>query len=226
MPVALRPARTLRRAMVLAAALLILAAGAAVAGRLGLPGVRIIFSKTPPTVPATSPPTRVSPTPSAPGSALGLGDRVSLDTARAGVSFPVRVPSLPVLGEPDEIYRSFDLPGGRVSFVYRPRPGFPASKDGVALLVTEFQGQAHRDLLVKVAGPGTRVDHVRVRGYPGLWIHGAPHEIYYEGADGQIERDTVRLSGNVLVWQEGGVILRLEGARSLAEALRVAVSVG
>ena len=40
MPVGLRPARTLRRAIVLAAALLVLAAGVAVAGRLGLPGDR------------------------------------------------------------------------------------------------------------------------------------------------------------------------------------------
>src|SRR5437762_635908 len=79
MPVGLRPARTLRRAVVLAAALLVLAAGVAVAGRLGLPGVRIIFSKTPPTVEPSSPsPTRGSPTPSGPGASLGLGDRVTL----------------------------------------------------------------------------------------------------------------------------------------------------
>ena len=36
----------------------------------------------------------------------------------------------------------------------------------------------------------------------------------------------VRLSGNVLVWQEGGVILRLEGASGLARALSVANSMG
>jgi hypothetical protein len=110
--------------------------------------------------------------------------------------------------------------------VYTPRPGFPTSVDGVGILVTQFRGQTERDLLVKVAGPGTRVQHVRVHGYPGLWISGAPHEIYYLGPGGGIERDTVRLSGNVLVWQEGGVILRLEGASRLAQALRVADSMG
>src|SRR3989442_7445628 len=76
LPVTLRPARTLRRAAVLAAALLVLAGGVAVAGRLGVPGVRIIFSKTPPSIPPTSPSTHA--TPSTPGSGLGLGDRVSL----------------------------------------------------------------------------------------------------------------------------------------------------
>jgi hypothetical protein len=227
MPVGLRPARTLRRAVVLAAALLVLAAGVAVAGRLGLPGVRIIFSKTPPTIaPTTPPPTHGSPTPSAPGSSLGLGDVVTLQEARDSVSFPVRVPSRPGLGAPDGVYRSFDVPGGRVSLVYTERPGFPESADGVALLVTEFEGRAERDLLVKVAGPGTKVQHVRVHGYPGLWISGAPHELYYIGPGGGVEQDTVRLSTDVLIWQEGGVILRLEGARSLAQALGVANSMG
>jgi hypothetical protein len=227
LPVGLRPARTLRRAVVLAAALLVLAAGIAVAGRLGLPGVRIIFSKTPPTIaPTTAPPPTGSPAPSAPGSGLGLGDRVTLQVARGSVSMPVRVPRLAGLGAPDAVYRSFDVPGGRVSLVYTGRPGFPESADGVALLVTEFRGRSERDLLVKVAGPGTRIRHVEVHGYPGVWITGAPHELYYLGPGGGIERDTVRLTTDVLIWQEGGVILRVEGPRTLDQALRVAGSMG
>src|SRR5689334_10661503 len=122
LPVGLRSARTLRRAVVLAAALLVLAAGVAVAGRLGLPGVRVIFSKTPPTISPTSPPPHASPTPGGLGSTLGLGDRVGLGEARDSVAFPVRVPSLPGLGAPDVVDRSFDLVGGRVSLVYGPRP--------------------------------------------------------------------------------------------------------
>jgi len=228
MPLGLRPARTLRRAVILAAALLVLAAGIAVAGRLGLPGVRVIFSKTPPTLPPTASPSppQGSPTPGAPGSALGLGERVTLQQARSSVGFPVRVPSLAGLGAPDLVYRSYDLPGGRVSLVYTPRPGFPAAVDGVGLLVTQFHGQAERTLLEKMAGPGTKVRGVRVHGYPGLWFSGAPHEILYLGPGGRIEQDTIRLSGDALIWQEGGVILRLEGAPNLAEALRVANSMG
>jgi hypothetical protein len=227
MPLGLRPARTLRRAVILAAALLVLAAGIAVAGRLGLPGVRVIFSKTPPTVPPATPsPTQGSPTPSAPGSALSLGDRVTLREARGSVEFPIRVPAFPGLGAPDLVYRSYDLLGGRVSLVYTPRPGFPAAVDGVGLLVTQFRGQAERTLLEKMAGPGTKVQSVRVHGYPGLWFSGAPHEILYVAPGGQIEQDTVRMSGDALIWQEGGVILRVEGAPNLAEALRVANSMG
>jgi hypothetical protein len=224
-PIVLRPGRTLRRAVLLAAALLVLAAGVAVAGKLGLPGVRIIFSRTPPTVAPTTPPPTGTPTPTDPGHALGLGDPVSLQRARASVSFPVRRPTQPALGDPDGIYLSFDVPGGRVSFAYGPRPGWPVSGEtGLALLLTEMRGSTERELFAKIVGPGTRVDHVRVHGYPGLWIHGAPHEIFFRGPNGGIESDTVRLSGDVLLWQEGGVILRLEGAPGLAQALAVANS--
>jgi hypothetical protein len=225
LPVALRPARTLRRAAVLAAALLMLAAGVAVAGRLGLPGVRIIFSKTPPSIPPTTPGPSLRPTPTDLGHALGLGDPVSLERARTAVSFPVRLPKLPSLGEPSGIYLAWDVPGGRVSFTYEPRSGWPVSDDtGLALLLTELRGSTERELFAKIVGPGTRVDDVRVHGYPGLWIHGAPHEIYFQGPNGGIESDTVRLAGDVLLWQEGGVILRLEGAMDLPQALSVANS--
>ena len=224
-PRSTRPGRTLRRALLLAAALLVLAGGVAVAGKLGLPGVRVIFSRTPPTAPPTTQPPSGTPTPTAPGQALALGDPVSLREAQAAVSFPVRRPSLPGLGRPDAVYLAWDVSGGRVSFVYLPRPGYPAVGDtGVALLLTQFRGSTGRDLMVKIVGPGTRVDHVRIHGYPGLWIHGSPHQVYYRGLGGGIESDTIRLTGNVLLWQENGVIMRLEGASSLAQALQVANS--
>jgi hypothetical protein len=224
-PIVLRPGRTLRRAVLLAAALLVLAAGVAVAGKLGLPGVRIIFSRTPPTVAPTTPPPTGTPTPTDPGQALGLGDPVSLQRARASVSFPVRRPTQSALGDPDGIYLSFDVPGGRVSFAYGPRPGWPVSGEtGLALLLTEMRGSTERELFAKIVGPGTSVDHLRVHGYPGIWIHGAPHEILFRGPNGEIESDTIRLAGDVLLWQEGGILYRLEGATDLPRALSVANS--
>jgi hypothetical protein len=225
LPVALRPARTLRRAAMLAAALLILVAGVAVAGRLGLPGVRIIFSKTPPSIPPTSPSTHPSPTPSRPGSTLGLGDRVSLQEARAAVSFSVREPSMPGLGRPDAIYLRQDVPGGRVSLVYLARPGFPAPNGtDVALLITELEGRTDRQLVGKMLGPGAFADPVEVDGDPGLWLHGAPHEVFFLDGEGSIVTDTVRLAGNVLLWRHDGVLLRLEGPVTRQEALLVASS--
>jgi len=223
LPVALRPARTLRRAAVLAAALLMLAAGVAVAGRLGLPGVRIIFSKTPPSIPPTSPSTHA--TPSTPGSGLGLGDRVSLQEAQAAVSFSVREPSMPGLGRPDAIYVRQDVPGGRVSLVYLARPGFPAPNGtDVALLITELEGRTDRQLVGKMLGPGALADPVDVHGDPGLWLHGAPHEVFFIDREGAIVTDTVRLAGNVLLWRHDGVLLRLEGPVTRQKALGVAFS--
>jgi hypothetical protein len=43
-------------------------------------------------------------------------------------------------------------------------------------------------------------------------------------AQGQIVAETVRLAGAVLLWERGGLVLRLEGARTLGEALRIARS--
>ena len=69
-----------------------------------------------------------------------------------------------------------------------------------------------------------RVERVTIDGAPGLWIHGALHQIVYEDRKGLIRPDTIRLAGDTLLWRRGPVLLRLEGARSRAEALRIAHS--
>ena len=57
-------------------------------------------------------------------------------------------------------------------------------------------------------------------------VAGRPHEVVFEDANGEIRSDRTRLAGNVLIWRHKGLLLRLEGARSKAEALRIARSVG
>ena len=104
-----------------------------------------------------------------------------------------------------------------VSLVYR-RGG------GVRWLLGETRGSGSQRFLMKTVGPGTAVRHVRVGAAPGAWITGRPHDILFADARGQIVADTVRLAGNVLLWERGGLVLRLEGARSLGEALRIARS--
>jgi hypothetical protein len=214
-----QPVPTVRRALLLAAALLLLLAVAATAAEFAVRGVRITFTSTPPTVvPAPS------PVPFA--QRLNLGDRVTLDRARSAVAFPVRVPSPPGLGAPDAVFLDEYLPGGQVSFVYRPSAGLPATAGSdVGLLVTEFRGSLSRPLLNKVLGPGTQLTEVRVNGAPGYFISGSPHEVMYLAPNGQIDSDTVRLAGNVLLWQSGGVTIRLEGDMSQADALAIARSI-
>ncbi|HXF57808.1 MAG TPA: hypothetical protein VNO34_09635 [Actinomycetota bacterium] len=188
----------------------------AVAGWLGVGGVRV-------RVEATSPAAPVRPL----GGGMDLGVRASLERAREAVEFPLLLPRLPELGAPDEVYLGRDLPGGRVTLVYRSRPGIPeASTSGVGLLLMAFRGSFDEETMAKVAGPGTVIRPVEVDGAPGLWITGRPHRVFLLDEGGRPVADSVRLAGNVLLWVEGGVTYRLEGDVPLQLALRVARSLG
>lgn len=76
----------------------------------------------------------------------------------------------------------------------------------------------------KTLRPGTEVAPVGVRGRPGFWISGSPHELAYLAPDGSFATDTVRRAGDVLLWEEDGVTYRIEGAPSLDRALALAAS--
>jgi hypothetical protein len=193
----------------------------AVAGWLGLRGVQIRLVPSPPS--ATFP---VPPTQGPLGSDLGLGLPVTIGRARTLAAYRVLAPTDPVLGSPDGVYESPTLPGGLVSFVYGPRPGFPAHPDGVGLLFMEFRAKLERKILLfKNVGPGTQVRAVRVGGDPGFWLAGAPHELVFVGPNGEPFPESVRLSANVLIWQHGDLVLRIEGAGTLSAARRIAASI-
>jgi hypothetical protein len=66
---------------------------------------------------------------------------------------------------------------------------------------------------------------VTLAGGPGFWIEGAPHVVAWVDRDGMVHQDTLALAGNVLLWQNGDLTLRLEGARTLRQALAIAASV-
>jgi len=88
--------------------------------------------------------------------------------------------------------------------------------------------EASQDAFVKAhgaLGPHTRIERLRVNGGPGFWISGRPHSHAYVDARGVVREDTLRLAGDTLLWQRGAVTMRLEGAGSKAEALKIARSV-
>jgi hypothetical protein len=196
----------LRRPLALAlAALLVLAGGAAavpgirepVLDFLGLRSVKI--ERVP------------RPLPVVPGTKLSLGRHTTLPAARRTLNFAPLVPS--GLGDPVVYYDRFP-PGGQLGLVYRQG----------RLFITEVQGRLETRFLFKFVGPGAKVDPVSVNGGRGLWLHGRPHQYAYADKAGEMRTDTVRLAGDVLLWRTGGVLLRLEGARSKGEALRIARS--
>ncbi len=185
----------------------------AVADWLGLRG--IVISVVP----------SLSPIPSAHAD-LDLGAAVTLDDARAGVGWTVLVPADPRLGSPDEVYLDRRIRDGVVSLVWGARPGLPAaSSTGAGLLLTEFRGSIVERLFQKFVGPGTTVERVRVDGRLGYWIAGAPHEIVLVDRFGEPIAETLRLSGNVLMWEDGELTLRVELAGTKDDALRIAASV-
>lgn len=201
-----RPGRTLA----LAAALVLLLAGGAVAARLLFGGVEIVPTPTPP--PAS---------PAPPGAGLALGEPRTLAEARAAVPFRVGVPA--ALGAPDAVY--VDATDERVTLAYRPRPGLPrAEETAVGALLDQFAARLPADdLLSKLTYDAEVVERVSVGRAPGLWIQGG-HHVFFLGPDGEVRDETVRLAGNVLLWQVGDVTYRLEAQVPRDEAIRIAAS--
>lgn len=195
----LRPRRTLALAL---AASLLLAGGAMAASPtrnailevLGLRGVRIERVR------------RLPPLPRSEGARLGLGQPIPPARARHAAGFIALLPP----GSP-AAYLGHDVPGGRVSLLIG------------RLLITEFRGSA-TPYIFKVIGSGTRLAHVRVNGGPGIYLSGAPHLVLFQAQNGEVRTDSVRLAGNVLMWQQGPLTIRIEGDRTLAQALALARS--
>lgn len=211
-----------QRAVAIAAAVALLASGVvalfpgarhAVADFLGLRGERIKVVASPP------------PSPAPLGTALQLGEVTTVVDAQARVPFTILVPSAPGLGVP-VTYLGFSFPDGQVSLVYPPGPALAAVGDtGVGMLLTEFRGRPDQQFIEKFITAGTDIQAVMVNGASGYWISGGVHEIIYLDPNGVPISNTLRLAGNVLLWQRGDVTLRIESSLSLEQALAVARTV-
>jgi hypothetical protein len=198
-----------RRALVVALVVVVVGVGAAFAVPsarttilrwLGLRGVRIELVDRLPAVSVTQ--------------RLGLGSRVTLAEARRRAGY--RLVTLPAAGAPNAVYFRSSPPGGEASFLY----GTPSH---LRLLVSQFVGVAEPQLVKKIATGDTRIEFLRIGGGPAIWLSGAPHFFLYSDADRQV-RQEARLAGNTLLWQRGRLTLRLEGALSKQDAVRLAGS--
>jgi hypothetical protein len=216
--------RTLRRSLLLAAALVLLVVGAALAVRFGLELLSIEFGPVPTLAPTPTVPSSPRPT-FAPGTSLRLGQPVSLQEAVDSADFDVLVPE--VLGPPDASYDGGIALRGQVAFVYAPRADLPAADllDGAGLLITQNAGRADDGLARKIVDSSSAtVQSVLVGGAPGVWISGAPHIFWYLTPDGEHINESGRLVGDTLAWERDGILYRIEGAISLDRALAIALS--
>jgi hypothetical protein len=74
-------------------------------------------------------------------------------------------------------------------------------------------------MLTKIIAMDDRAARTTVAGRPALWL-GSPHGYQWSEAPGPVLR-----SGPALVWERDGIVLRLEGPRTLARARAIAASV-
>lgn len=179
---------------------------------LRLRGIDIFQTTATPTAPAGSP---AVPFP---------GERVSLEDARGRAPF-LRVPADARLGTPDQVYIDRIPAGDRVTLVYVSRSDIPVSRDaGVSAVVVVFRAQIDESLFAKVGVLGTRIEEVTVNGGRGYWLEGTPHQFFYRDSAGNPSTETLRLAGNTLLWEQGGVTFRLEAQLSREDALRIATT--
>ena len=210
-----RARRRRLRLLLLAAAIgLALVGGAAAAAYVELRGATV---QRVPALPSPSPP------PAGPlGTRLELGrEYPSLAAAESAAGFTALVPA--ELGQPDQVW--YQSSPAVLTLVYRPRPGLPPSGDpDVGVLVMEARASVDSRSFLKLAGPGTTVQPVTMNGGPGFWISGAPHGFFlYTG--GLAESDRFRLAGDVLIWNQSGLVVRIESGLDEGAAMRVAGTV-
>jgi hypothetical protein len=154
--------------------------------------------------------------------ALELGEPVSLDEAARRAQFEVLVPE--ELGDPDGVYSSSLLVGGKVSLVYRPRDDLPRSRfTGVGVLITELRADINPSFVDKLADQVTRIERLTVDGEPAVWLEGGPHVVFFDTPSGFGE-DQARLAGNTLLFERGNLLVRIEGNMSREQAIAIAES--
>jgi hypothetical protein len=202
--------RPVRALLIAAAVLAVVATGVvtiaparhAVADWLGIGAVEVRRSDRPPVAAPSTTSHRADP-------------RVAarrLAAARKAARFTIVTPSLSAAGALAGVEVDPRVPGGLVSLTY-----------GRFTLVEIATDPTQPPLLTKLVSASTPVQHVTVRGRPGLWI-AEPHVIAYVDRSGRFVSDTMRKSGPVLLWERGGVTYRIEGLRSLDDAQAVAAS--
>ena len=88
----------------------------------------------------------------------------------------------------------------------------------------EARGRVSRPSFGKLQGPGTSVEEVAVGAGRGYWVSGAPHGFFFYEAGNRSSYDTLRLSGSALIWNRGGLLLRIESGLGREPSVRLAQS--
>jgi len=204
--------RTLARGLALGVLAAAMVAGVTVALGIAFGGLRIGYGEKPPDLPSNVIITRA------------FGHRVTMSEALEELTFRPFVPELEELGEPDYVYVIVPPAGGSLSLVWKDRPDFPAGADGLGVVVTQFVADIDSQTAGKLLSEGVAQVVVELGNGIALWVEGGRHYFFYTDAEGNPIEGSVRLVGDALIWEQDGLTLRIEGAGSLDEALRIAKS--
>jgi hypothetical protein len=204
--------RPARRALVLGVVAAILVIGLVAGIGFALGGLRIVFGGPPPG----------SPLPAALVAERGFGQRTDTQAAAQQLG-GLFVPSDRALGTADHVY--YDPQTGAAALIWGARDGLPADPESrLSVVVTEFRADLTSGTFVKLLHEGAVLETTNVGGAPAYWLSGGYHFFFFEGPDGEPIETTIRLVGNTLMWERGELTLRIEGAPTLADALRIAES--
>ena len=176
--------------------------------------------------------------PSTPSLTRAVVDRIGAEPTRRRQGLPVRRIALALaavlvavaaalLVSPQARTTVLEPPaGGEISLVYAPRADLPLTKEtSVGLLLMEFRATIDVEFFKKFVGSDTSVQVVDVNGSPGYWISGHPHGFAYRDPNQRGLEEDFRLAGNTLLWEQGGLTLRIESALSREQALAIARTV-
>ena len=141
---------------------------------------------------------------------IDFGERVDREEAERLVGF-----ELLDLGEPDAIF----VRGGRMAtLVY-------GEVENPRLVLSQLNGAVWDGFAKKAAGGRTLIEPVEVDGERGLFVSGDEHFVMYLDENSNVTDDVTYLAGNVLLWNRGDLLLRLEGDLTREEARELAESV-
>ena len=154
---------------------------------------------------------RVETLPEVQAQRIDYGKRVTREEAERRAGFEL----VDLDDEPDA---TFIRPDGLVSAVY----GDP---DEPRLVLSQARGGVYDGFIKKTGGAGMIIREVDVDGERGLFVDGPDHFVMFLDENGLISDEPTYLAGTVLLWNRGGLLLRLEGDLTLAEALELAESV-
>jgi hypothetical protein len=200
-----------KRILLVAAATVIMLAGAAVAAKIVIDLGAVVVRVTP--APTGSPP---------PTSEDAFGRPLSVAEAEALLRADLRLPS--ALGPPDHLWADELITDRedvvRITATWDPGPELPAiegTSHGAVLM--RFEGdvnQAFKDVYQQTGV----IEPVRIDGTEATWTTGT-HTLRLLTSEGV---RYVSVTGNVLLWRDGPFTMRLETNLPQAETIRIAAS--